>query len=155
MKDDYFQVRCTSELKNLIRRRAEFFGIPMTSLIQDALLCPYFIKYEVPGSAEDMQMELTRIGVNLNQLVKAMNEINLESKRHHDINLYVNNPQYAELAMTAANILNEFKNFSKEYIPRLNDMLRAMPKKEYYPDVKAMMDQDPDLKRQVMNQWQL
>lgn len=99
-------------------------------------------------------MELTRIGVNLNQLVKAMNEINLESKRHHDINLYVNNPQYAELAMTAANILNEFKNFSKEYIPRLNDMLRAMPKKEYYPDVKAMMDQDPDLKRQVMNQWQ-
>lgn len=150
MKDEYFQVRCTKEMKELIRQRANFFNVPMTALIQDAVLCPYFIKYEVPDSAEEMQMELTRIGINLNQLVKAMNEINAQSKQYHDINLYINNPQYAQLAMTAGNILNEFQRFASEYIPRLNDMLQAMPRKEYYPDVKMMMDKDPDLNRRIL-----
>ncbi len=150
MKDEYFQVRCTKEMKELIRQRADFFKIPMTSLIHDAILCPYFIKYEVPSSVEEMQMELTRIGVNLNQLVKAMNEINAQSKKYHDINLYITNPQYAQLAMTAGNILSEYQRFSSEYMPRLNDMLEAMPRKVYYPDVKMLMDKDPDLKRRIL-----
>jgi len=148
LKDQEFHIRCTAEMKNLIARRASILDISMTSKIKNATLCPYFIKYEYPKEVESLKIELAKIGSNINQLVKAMNEINAMSKKFNDINLYLDNPDYRNLAENAASIMNTFKEFSSSVVPQL-ETLTIKPEKVFYRDVEIAFEEDPNLKAKI------
>jgi len=70
------------------------------------------------------------------------------SKKFHDINLYLDNPDYRNLAENAASIMNTFKEFSSSVVPQL-ETLTIKPEKVFYSDVEIAFEEDPNLKAKI------
>lgn len=156
MKKEDYHIRCTPEFKNIIKSRSERLGIPMTALIEDALLCPYYVVADVPEDFKEIKRELNFFGRNLNQLVKSMNEINRVSRQYHDINLLTDSETFRELAVQASSLQRDFEDFCDQLERKMRDLVTA-PKKVYWPDIQEQLDQDPDYLKNLEpeKKWQL
>lgn len=144
-KTELIQIRCEPEFKAIAKLRAARLGISLTDLFVEAVLAKDFVVVERNPKMLDFHSQISGIGRNLNQMVHAMNRINRESKSTHDINLYLNNPEFRQIAKDLDGLINNFQSFNQKFSESEKELCRVVSRRVLFDDADSILEDNPDL----------
>ena len=77
-RSERIHIRLEPELKSLLLKRSCQLGKTVSDLFRESLLSKDFVVVESNPAIGEFKSELSAIGRNLNQMVRAMNRLNVE-----------------------------------------------------------------------------
>ncbi len=138
-------IRLEPELRWLLLKRSEKLGRSLSDLVRESLLSKDYVVLEPNPEIAKVKYEISAIGRNLNQMVRAMNEINAGAKIAYDLNLYIQNPQFRMIAERLDELVNEFQQFSMRFSKNEKELLSVYSRRVLFDDIEEILADDPDL----------
>ena len=144
-KSENIHLRCQPEIKLIAKIRAAELGMSLSDLFTESILSPDYVVVSKNPKLHDFNLQLSAIGRNLNQMVRAMNSINQDSKQFHDINLYMQNPEFRSIAEQLDGLINDFQKFNQRFSASEKELCKVVSSRVLFSDVEEMLSDNPEL----------
>lgn len=144
-------LRCEPEIKLVAKLRAAELGLSISDMFTESILTDGYTVVNKNPEIAKFHGQLSSIGRNLNQMVRAMNLINLDSKKYHNVNLYLNNDDFRSIAEQLDVLINEFQDFNKRFTESEKELCKAMSNRVLFSDVEDILKDNPDLIKRLQS----
>lgn len=147
-RSERIHIRLEPELKSLLLKRSCQLGKTVSDIFRESLLSKDFVVVESNPAIGEFKSELSAIGRNLNQMVRAMNRLNVEARNTFDINLYTQNPEFREIAEKLDALINSFQQFNIRFSASEKELCQVYTRRVLFDDIEEILADDPDLLRE-------